>query len=91
MQSLLELDLINTSCFERGSNFSPSQRQALSTLHFGESEEAMPRLTDPVFLEHAEAQVGPWWEARIRLLLKQGYPEEGGALFREFETPDKGF
>ncbi|WP_197461145.1 hypothetical protein [Synechococcus sp. MIT S9504] len=50
-----------------------------------------PRLTDPVFLEHAEAQVGPWWEARIRLLLKQGYPEEAGALLREFETPDKGF
>ena len=35
------------------------------------SEEAKPELTDPVFLQHAEAHVGPWWEARIRDLMKQ--------------------
>ena len=91
MQSLLELDLINTSCFEHGSNFSPSQRQALSTRHFGESKDAKLRFTDPVFLQHAEARVGPWWEARIRALIKQDCTEEAGALFREFETPEKGF
>ena len=90
-QSLLELDLINTSCPERGSNFSPTQRQVLSARHFGESEDMRPRFTDPVFLQHAEARVGPWWEARIRTLIKQDCAEEAGALFREFETPEKGF
>ncbi len=55
------------------------------------SEEAKPELTDPVFLQHAEAHVGPWWEARIRDLMKQNRSEDAGALFREFETPEKGF
>ena len=46
---------------------------------------------DPVFLRHAEARVGPWLEARICQLIKLNRPEDAGALFREFETPEKGF
>jgi len=44
-----------------------------------------------VFLQHAQASVGPWWEARIRTLINEDFAEEAGALFREFETPEKGF
>ncbi|WP_255483054.1 MULTISPECIES: hypothetical protein [unclassified Synechococcus] len=44
-----------------------------------------------MFLQHAQASVGPWWEARIRALINQDCAEEAGALFREFETPEKGF
>lgn len=44
-----------------------------------------------MFLQHAEAKVGPWWEERIRTLMKQDCAEEAGALFREFETPEEGF
>ena len=90
-QSLLERDLINTCCSERGCNFSPSQKSVLSTRDFTESEDAKPQFIDPVFLQHAQASVGPWWEARIRALINQDCAEEAGALFREFETPEKGF
>ena len=90
-QSLLELDLINTCCFKQWTNFFPLPSESLSTRHFGESEEATPGFIDPVFLQHAEARVGPWWEARIRDLIRQDCTEEAGALFREFETPEKGF
>ena len=90
-QSLLERDLINTCCSERSSSFSTSQGSVLPTRDFTESEDAKPRFSDPVFLQHAQASVGPWWEARIRTLMKQDCAEEAGALFREFETPEKGF
>tara|TARA_Y100000589_G_scaffold177735_1_gene168413 strand:+ start:443 stop:634 length:192 start_codon:yes stop_codon:yes gene_type:complete len=63
----------------------------LSTRHFGESEDAKPGFPNPVFLQHAEARVGPWWEARIHQLMQQDRPEDAGALFREFETPERGF
>tara|TARA_B100000212_G_scaffold271616_1_gene211046 strand:- start:465 stop:656 length:192 start_codon:yes stop_codon:yes gene_type:complete len=63
----------------------------VSSGHHEKSEDAKSGFTDPVFLQHAEANVGPWWEARIRELIKQDQTEDAGALFREFETPEKGF
>ena len=57
--------------------------------HQEKSDGAKPGFTDPVFLQHAEANVGPWWETRIRKLIKQDQAEDAGALFREFETPEK--
>ena len=61
----------------------------MSSGHQEKSDDAKPGFTDPVFLQHAEANVGPWWEARIRKLIKQDQAEDAGALFREFETPEK--
>ena len=62
----------------------------MSSGHHGKPEKAKHGFTDPVFLQHAEASVGPWWEARIHELMKQNQEEDAGALFREFETPEKG-
>ena len=45
---------------------------------------------DAVFLQHAEAKTGPWWEARINQLISLNQTEEAGALYREFETPESG-
>ena len=63
----------------------------LQSSNFKGSEQNKPSIPDPVFLRHAEARVGPWLEARICQLIKLDRPEDAGALFREFETPEKGF
>ena len=62
----------------------------MSSDHPEESEDVKIRLNNPVFLECAEASVGPWWKLQIQALIKQNRPEDAGALFREFETPENG-
>ena len=58
-----------------------------------EADEAPQRESRPKVdeVQHAEARVGPWLEARICHLIKRNRAEDAGALFREFETPEKGF
>ena len=58
---------------------------------FKDSDQNRPSISDPVFLQYAEARVGPWLEARISHLIKLDRPEDAGALFREFDTPETGF
>ena len=43
-------------------------------------------LEKSAFFLVAEARVNPWWEERISTLIRSGYLEEAGALYREFQS-----
>jgi len=42
-------------------------------------------LVKSAFFLVAEARVSPWWDERISMLIRSGFTEEAGALYREFQ------
>lgn len=90
LQSLPETDRIITRTWFRAATFIETKRMVLYFRKPNEPTNSSSSKLDAVFLQHAEAKTGPWWEARINQLISLNQTEEAGALYREFETPENG-